>query len=58
MFISIGIVIGVLFMVILRRVVNRANKTVWLKTVANEDLVQIYTEIEDEIKIRGLWKNG
>ncbi len=58
MFISIGIVIGVLFMVILRRVVNRANKTVWLKTVANEDLVQIYTEIEDEIKIRGLWQNG
>jgi hypothetical protein len=45
-------------MVILRRVVNRANKTVWLKTVANEDLVQIYTEIEDEIKIRGLWQNG
>lgn len=58
MFISIGIVIGVLFMVILRRVVNRANKTVWLKSVANEDLVQIYTEIEDEIKIRGLWQNG
>lgn len=54
----IGLIIGVILMTLLRRLLHRANRQIWVKTIKTELLEQINIEISEELKLRKTWQNG
>lgn len=54
----IGLIIGVILMTLLRRLLHRANRQIWVKTIKTELLEQINVEISEELKLRKTWQNG
>lgn len=58
LYILIGISIGVGLMTFIRRLLHKANRQIWVKTITTELLVRIHNEIEEELKIRGEWQKG
>lgn len=58
LYILIGIAIGVGLMALLRRLLHKANRQMWVKTITTDLLMRIHNEIEDELKLRGEWQNG
>ena len=45
-------------MALLRRLLHKANRQMWVKTITTDLLMRIHNEIEDELKLRGEWQNG
>ena len=45
-------------MALLRRLLHKANRQMWVKTITTDLLMRIHSEIEDELKLRGEWQNG
>ena len=58
LYILIGVAIGVGLMTLLRRLLHKANRQMWVKTITTDLLMRIHNEIEDELKLRGEWQNG
>ena len=58
LYILIGIAIGVGLMAFIRRLLHKANRQMWVKTITTDLLMRIHSEIEDELKLRGEWQNG
>ena len=54
----IGLIIGVILMTLLRRLLHRENRQIWVKTIKTELLEQINVEISEELKLRKTWQNG
>lgn len=45
-------------MAFIRRLLHKANRQMWVKTITTDLLMRIHSEIEDELKLRGEWQNG
>ena len=51
-YILIGIVIGVLLMMVFRRLLQKANLDMWYKVHSDEVLTQVKKDIENELNTR------
>lgn len=57
-YIFIGFFIGIVLMSLLRRLLQKQNRHIWVKTIKTHLLVQISEEIIEELKLRGQWQKG